>query len=617
MSPVNHTRNRSQNSTTAGANNSDRAIEAMCGQMALSRLPITEPDVFDGKDGLLFPIWKTTFDAIINRGIMSPEDKLSLLNKYVGGEAKVAIQGFLLSPPAEAFSEAYKLLVGRYGENFQIGIAFRDRLRSWPKITGTDVTSLRNFVDFLRQCRTAQRNYQSLSVLNDEIVNADMMKKLPPWLARQWMRRVAGHREATGEFPPFSEFVEFLEQEDKIAHDSLAQTFRNSEGTIERRKGTSFASDSRREPLNSNTTPGSRFGTCLFCREKHSIQICEKFSVIPFANRQRFIRDNQLCYGCLVKGHLSRDCRNRKTCQICQQSHPTSMHRTEFPSEDITPAVPITACASNNHLNNTPRKSSMVLPVYISHTNNPGKEIMAYAMLDSQSDASFITDNTAKALGLCGSETRLSLSTMTANNKIVKCQRFENLVIRGLNGNLKIPLPQVYSRKTIPINHQHIPCTDMIDSWPHLEILRDKIAPKFNCEVGLLIGYDCPTAMKPTNAVSAPANTNGPFGLETELGWGIVGVISSNTTTNTDKDSIGISHGIAAIPLTGSQIVLPKHTKEIVFPAECLKLLGRDFEDHDQNEVSSSLDDKLFLKAMEEGIRVDDIHWADKRQFWV
>ena len=399
-------------------------------------------------------------------------------------------------------------------------------------------------MDFLRQCRTAQRNYQSLSVLNDEIVNADMMKKLPPWLARQWMRRVAGHREATGDFPPFSEFVEFLAQEDKIAHDSLAQTFRNAEGTKERSKGTSFASDSRREPLNSNTTPGSRFGTCLFCTERHSIQICEKFRAIPFANRQRFVRDNQLCYGCLVKGHLSRDCRNKKTCQICQQRHPTSMHKLEPPSEDATSAVPITACASNNNLDNTPRKSSMVLPVLISHSNNPGKEIMTYAKLDSQSDASFITDNTAKALGLCGSETRLSLSTMTASDKIIKCQRFENLAIRGLGSGLKIPLTQVYSRKTIPINYQHIPCVEMIDKWPHLDTLRDKIAPKFDCEVGLLIGYDCSTAMEPLGVISAPAATNGPFGLKTELGWGIVGVISANTTTNTD--SMGYSHGIVA-----------------------------------------------------------------------
>ena len=43
------------------------------------------------------------------------------------------------------------------------------------------------------------------------------------------MRKAAAHREGTGEFPSFEEFVDFVAQEDKIAHDSLARTVQKAE----------------------------------------------------------------------------------------------------------------------------------------------------------------------------------------------------------------------------------------------------------------------------------------------------------------------------------------------------------------------------------------------------
>ena len=62
----------------------------------------------------------------------------------------------------------------------------------------------------------------------------------------------------------------------------------------------------------------------------------------------------------------------------------------------------VTACASSSGFNEAPRKSSMIVPVYISHCSNPTREVLSYAMLDGQSDASFITEGTARALGLTG-----------------------------------------------------------------------------------------------------------------------------------------------------------------------------------------------------------------------
>ena len=587
------------------SSNSQAMMETVCGQLAMARLPVLQPEVFDGKYPLSFPVWRLSFDAMVNHRAMTAVDKLNLLNANLGGEAKNAISGYLMMPPQEAYDEAYGLLSDRYGDNFKLAGAFKDRLKAWPRIGGTDAVALRKFVDFLKQLRTAKRSYPALRTLDNESENGELSKKLPAWLSRQWVVRVAGEREATGEFPPFEVFVEFLLQAEKIANDPLARLLQKAEVVREKSRSTAFAIESQKFAFaTDNTAPnGKNFGTCVYCREKHSLERCKKFSSETLEFRYKFIRDNRLCYGCLVRGHISRDCRNRRTCQVCQGLHPTSMHEEERTPGGSSAAVSVTACASSSHLDCTPRKSSIVVPIFISHRDHPEREELVYGLLDSQSDSSFITDRTARALGLRGREVLLSLSTMTANDKVIKCSKFDNLEIRGYNDKKKLALPSAYGRKTIPINRQHIPSVDMIKGWPHLETLREKLVPKLDCEVGALIGYDCPQALQPREVISAARGSNGPFGQKTDLGWGIVGIISS--PGGQDADAIGYSHRIMASQVTGSQIVLRRRTKELISPADCLHLLERDFSDQRVSGEGTSVDERKFLDIMRKNTVVD------------
>ena len=137
-------------------------------------------------------------------------------------------------------------------------------------------------------------------------------------------------RRATGEYPSFSDFVEFLSEEDSIAHDPLARTLQKSEAVKAKKSGTSFASDSRADLPTPGGANGKSFGTCYFCGEKHSIQVCENFASQTFNYRQQYTRNHQLCFGCLVRGHIVRDCKNKKVCKKCQRGHPTSMHKTKY-----------------------------------------------------------------------------------------------------------------------------------------------------------------------------------------------------------------------------------------------------------------------------------------------
>jgi hypothetical protein len=61
-------------------------------KLVASRLPIPEPEIFKG-DPLKFPIWKSSFIALIEREGIPPAEKIYYLQRYLQGEARESIEG--------------------------------------------------------------------------------------------------------------------------------------------------------------------------------------------------------------------------------------------------------------------------------------------------------------------------------------------------------------------------------------------------------------------------------------------------------------------------------------------------------------------------------------------
>lgn len=72
---------------------------------------------------------------------------------------------------------------------------------------------------------------------------------------------------------------------------------------------------------------------CIYCEESHSIYSCQKLATTSMEEKQRFIRDHKLCFACLRRGHISKDCRKKATCGKCKKSHPTPLHEDRPPVE--------------------------------------------------------------------------------------------------------------------------------------------------------------------------------------------------------------------------------------------------------------------------------------------
>ena len=248
-------------------------------------------------------------------------------------------------------------------------------------------------------------------------------------------------------------------------------------------------------------------------------------------------------------------------------------------------------------------KTSMILPVYLSVPDNPSNPIMVYCILDTQSDTSFITEDVASILNVPFEETNLKLTTMNATS-VIKCKKYNNLQIKGINESISVALPI-----NIPINQSHIPTPKTASNWSHLRCLMTKIPEIQACKVGLLRGYNCPQALAPRRVICGLNKE--PFGQRTDLGWSIVGMSLSEDEKVNDLSS---THSIqTSVPY---QLRLDKNVSNdvnFVYKTSCKEILDvlesdfseRKYEIKFQNEKLSQNDLK-FLDMIEKTIHRDE-----------
>ena len=133
--------------------------------------------------------------------------------------------------------------------------------------------------------------------------------------------------------------------------------------------------------------------------------------------------------------------------------------------------------------------SAMIVPVYLSHASCPGQKKLVYAMLDSQSDTSFITDQTLDAFNVKTEEKVLNINTMNACMPVL-CREVNGFKVQGYNCTETVELPPLYSRHEFPHDRSHIPTATYCNQFPHLKGIAHNLMPIQNVEVGLLLGYD-------------------------------------------------------------------------------------------------------------------------------
>ena len=182
---------------------------------------------------------------------------------------------------------------------------------------------------------------------------------------------------------------------------------------------------------------------------------------------------------------------------------------------------------------------------------------------------------------------------------ILPSKRLKGLQIRGLFSSKKTTV--------ISANRTHIPTLETAKAWPHLEHLAEHIAPQKECEIGLLIGYNCPLMLREVVC----GEENQPFAQKTDLGWSIV---SYGDPCEHYGDALGVSHCIIVRQVTPEtkptvklksevHFVCKTRIKEMIISNDMNKVLESDFNERVGEEATVSQEDLHFLTKLKDGIK--------------
>ena len=321
------------------------------------------------------------------------------------------------------------------------------------------------------------------------------------------------------------------------------------------------------------------------------------------------MRVKGLCYNYLRKGHTYRECRDERRCDVCQRSHHTLLHwdREDRKKDEDTPVGADTAVVNTisafemrkkkpqeSHTTKEEKIAMPVIPVKV--LGRGGMSAQTYALLDTGSEESFMTQELADKLNLrVTGYGKLAVCTMSGESSInvgradVMVEPVETdegrrvnikniKVIEGLN--IDVSKPKNLSR------------------WKHLEGI--EIPEIRREEVSILIGANVPEAhIQEDSGVGRPGE---PYGVKTILGWCIMGPTNTKPSARQDKVQVNFLH-------YGNQLL----------DQQMEQFLGIEKADTPSSRKRGmSVEDHKALKRMEETTRVIDgcyevsMLWKDK-----
>lgn len=349
---------------------------------------------------------------------------------------------------------------------------------------------------------------------------------------------------------------------------------------------------------------------CLFCQcPEHALEQCKKLKKSLHKEKIDFLRAKGLCFSCLKQGHMSNSCKEKMTCQVCSQTHPTLLHmkakgdsvlkdkpKHESCQDEVTPSDSVVSgfvgtSATINGATSDDNEESILAIVPVQVKSNKGQRVIkTYAFLDPGSTACFCTENLMKQLNLTGRKTHILLKTM-GEERIVNSHIVSGLEVSSLDCNEFLELPNTFSQKTIPATKGNIPLQEDVERWPHLQ---EVSIPKLKAEMGLLIGTNAPKAIEPWQVIAS--SNDGPYAVKTRLGWTVNGPLRENASN-------GTAHGLMQVQANRISVTRLEELWNQQF--QC------DFPEGNQYEkLEMSREDCQFLDMVTQSASLVDGHYS-------
>ena len=562
-------------------------------------LPQRTMECFDGSDVTKFKAFMKSFHYLIEEKTQNDSDRLYYLEQYTKSLPHELVRSCCHMNPSKGYATAMELLHQKYDNEFDIANAFFDKIEAWPNIKPEEGPALEKFSVLLTSCLNYMSDIHALGQLNSPKEMQLIMSKLPYKLREKWRSHVLNLQEQC-ERVTFDKLVHFVTREAKLLNmpvfgnlkapqtkpSSLHQNNERDQKSPNNKRITSMATATdKRKP--------SKF-TCLCCgKDNHSTDNCLEFRKRTYEEKREFVKTNNLCFGCLKKGHRSKDCFKRLSCAVCKRKHPTSLHiddDCQLPDEQLPPQTLIETTNCHTGAGISSKVALALIPVKI-RMKNQEKFITTYAGLDNFSSDCFISNRLVEKLHATGPSSKILLTTMEHKRSEFSTRIINNLEIFDLDENERILLPPAFATEELPIGDGDLPREEDIEKWP---TLRD-LPFNFVCaEVGLILGINSPEAIKCLEIVSTIEN--GPFASRHKLGWALNGPLSREHRHE--------------VFMHRTKVENPRNIESMLE-----KMYSHDFPDTHQDGMGLSVEDKMWKERVESSATFQNGHYVIKLPF--
>ena len=549
--------------------------------------PVVDIDTFDGNP-LEYTYFRATFTDAVEKLVKDPRGRLTRLLKYTAGDAKDLIKHCIHEDDNMCYIRAVELLDKEYGNQQLLSSSYLKELKKWPTIKFNDSTAYKKLHRFLLKGLSLKREERLRELDSDMIIRTCILSKMDPKVQEGWLKKVVSGRERDHHEPDFADVVKYVEHLALLASDpSYSQGAYQDDGNS---KAKTYA-----------TQCHVKFARCLLCDGNHHLQDCEEFKDMHISERARIIYHNYLCFSCLEpisEDHVAKSCPKDVSCDICKENHPTVLHGYRPKS-------------SKSFSVSSPEKSiSMcIVPVRICLRGREEREIKTYALLDENSQSTFVHESLVDKLS--AEKRRASVTTTTINGSKTEASfAVSGLIVKPsvefaeMYPCTPMNLPAVYSRKDLDCEEDEIPTPGKIQEYEHLSSIRQKL-PEYDetLRLGLIIGANCPRILEPQEVI--PGVDSGPYASRSLLGWRVIGPMPVIASSRTKCFRIGVK--IPVVDTISTDIADHHFTSSIpirdqIISKELQHMYNVDFPEDKAEEISLSVEDARFLELMKTSV---------------
>ncbi|CAK9801700.1 hypothetical protein ANTPLA_LOCUS2910 [Anthophora plagiata] len=395
------------------------------------KLPTIQLPTFSGNysDWLKF---RDSFISLVHENeILSDVQRFHYLNSSLKGSAARVIQSLGVSEAN--YKLAWELLNARYENSTALKRHHVTALLDLKPVQKQSESALRDFLDDATNHRTALRALGEAVDTWDTLIIPLLSRKLDIISIREWERRISPYTEMA----TFAQFSAFLEERAKyLGHVSVAPQV--VAPRVEQRLYTTGQAGSRKYGTATSHVVNS--STCPACHASHALYQCERFKKLEANRKTKIVQEGQLCYNCLESGHRVKSC-TRSRCKHCTRKHHSLLHRSDIHStqsgvegsSEQTEDTSVTTQHLVANVSSHPVDWMVLATAIVFVRDNTGRNHRCRALLDSGSQANFITTEFCNRLGV----KQLPIETTVAGL---------GRAINSIQGRVTLPIYSTYNK---------------------------------------------------------------------------------------------------------------------------------------------------------------------------